>query len=66
MKDDVDGKHILVHVDAAADLFDLEREYLPRLSNIVGPSLFVDLLDEVRPGVADVGDVAVVCGVVDE
>lgn len=32
----------------------------------IGESLLVDLLNEVGPCVADVGDVAVICSMVDE
>ena len=66
LEDDVDGEDVLVHVHAATDLFDLECKGLPRLGCAIGESFLVDLLDEVGPGVADIGNVAVICGVVDK
>lgn len=66
LKDDVDGEHVFVHVDAATNLFDLECKGLPRLYQSVGESLLVHLFDEIGPGVADVGNIAVVCGMINK
>jgi hypothetical protein len=66
LEDDVDGEDVLVHVDTTTDLFDLECKRLPWLCCAISESLLVHLLDEVRPRVADVGNVAVIGGMVDE
>lgn len=45
LEDDVDGEDDLVHVDAAADLLDLERERFPGLRGPVEERLLVHLFD---------------------
>lgn len=66
LEDDVDREHVLVHVDTATDLLNLERKGLPRLCCLIRKSPLVDLLDKVGPGIADVGDAAMVCRMVNE
>lgn len=66
LKNDVDREDVLVQVDASADFLDLDCERLPWLWQPGGEGLPVYLLDQVGPRVANIGDIAVVCGVVDE
>jgi hypothetical protein len=66
LQDDVDGEHVLVETGAVTQVLDFQGDDFPGKALVSCDGISMGLFDEVGPCRADVGDVAVVGGVVDE